>query len=268
MPTLLVCLLNFNGEDSLRGSVQSVLNQTVKPTRFVVIDNASTDKSRNIAVEMGVPVVNADNSHKFITGLNMAMYLAQDYDYLFFMQNDVELEPDCLEAMLRDCPDTCFFAQPVIYDTKWNIDNAGMDYHYPGFGERRNKKWWKGYNWERCGLVTTICFMTDSKFTEWDTRFSPAYYEDLDMYLRTKNIFTHALIPKARCVHKGNHTFSQSYKKRQISQICRMNRQRLINKHYSGLDWLLRSTVSSGLNVVKEAIDIVTHGWTLLNKRK
>lgn len=267
MPTSLLALLNFNGEDSLSGSIKSVLDQTHKPTRFVVIDNASTDKSREIAIKMGVEVVDADNAHKFITGLNVAMDLAKDYDYLFFMQNDVELEPDCLEVMLKDSPDNAFFAQPVIYDSHWNIDNAGMDYIWPGLGERRNNLWWKGYNWERCGLVTTICFMTDMK-VYWDTQFSPAYYEDLDMYLRTKDVVSHVLIPKARCIHKGNHTFSQSYQKKQISQICRMNRQRLINKHYSGLDWVIRTAMSRVLNVTKESLDIVTKSWISLNKRK
>lgn len=267
MPTLLLACLNFNGADSLRASIQSVLNQTVGPDRFVVIDNASTDDSRQIAVEMGVEVVDADNLHKFITGLNTAMDLAKDYDYLFFMQNDVTLEPDCVELMLEGCPVQNFFAQPVIHDSRWNIDNAGMDYYYPGFGLRRNKKWWKGYLWEECGLVTTICFMTDMK-VYWDTRFSPAYYEDLDIYLRTKDMVLHVLIPHARTVHIGNHTFSQSYEKTQISYICRDHREKLIKKHYHGIDREIRLAVSSGINIVAEAKDIITKWWAFLNKWK
>jgi len=239
-----VAILNYNGNDSLEESINSVLNQTLKPDRFVVIDNASVDDSRKIAINMGVEVVDADNRHKFITGLNKAIELNQDL--LFFMQNDVVLKFDCLERMLEYVPRNCsgFISQPVIYETNGKIDNAGMDYVWPGFGNRKSRKWWNGYLPQDCGLVTTICFLTSNKGMLYDTDFSPAYYEDLDWYLRTK-WYHHILIPYAKAIHKGNHTFSQTYKRKEISRICWINRNKLIRKHYSGLDRIIRTTVST-----------------------
>lgn len=262
---LTLCILNFNGNDSLRESIQSVLNQTRKPDRFVVIDNASTDDSRQIAIDMGVEVVDADNRHKFITGLNTAIGLNKDK--LFFMQNDVVLDINCLKTMIKNCKEINYFAQPVIYDTKGNIDNSGMDYIYPGMGKRRNNEWWIGHNNEECGLVTTICFMTN--ITElWDVRFSPAYYEDIDMYLQTRNYCDHLLVPKAKAIHKGNHTFSQSYKKEEISRICFINRNKLIRKHYKGIDKLLRLTVSTCLYIVAKSLRVITNRWISKNHLK
>lgn len=266
---LTVVCLNYNGNDSLRESIQSVLDQTHKPDRFVVIDNASTDGSRQIAVDIGVEIFDADNRHKFITGLNEALGLMKGLDdKLFFMQNDVVLDKECLKIMLDSSPISNFFIQPVIYDTHGNIDNAGMDYKWPGYGERRNNKWWKGTWAEECGLVTTICFMTDELHYLYDPRFSPAYYEDLDMYLMTKKFKKHYLIPHAKAIHRGNHTFSQSYKKREISNICRVNRKKLIRKHYSGLDRFIRLAVLTLLDIGKESIDIIRDWWSSHHNRK
>lgn len=221
--------------DTLRESIQSVLNQTLHPDRVIVIDNSSTDNSREIALEMGVQVVDADNKHKFITGLNTAVILNQDL--LFFMQNDVVLDKDCLKTMVQNSPHyDRFIAQPVIYQPDGEIDNAGMDYFWPGFGKRRNEKWWNGEKFQRCGLVSTICFLTNNKFIEYDTLFSPAYYEDLDFYLRTRKTFRHVLMTGAKAVHRGNHTFSQTLKKREISKICHQHRIKLVKKHYRGID--------------------------------
>lgn len=264
---LTLTILNYNGNDSLRDSIQSVLDQTHKPDRFVVIDNASTDGSRQIAVDMGVEVVDADNRFKFITGLNKALEITSDYGKLFFMQNDVVLDKGCLKTMLEHAPYSSFFAQPVIYDSNGKIDNAGMDYRWPGYGERRKTKWWEGSWNEECGLVTTICFMTSSPPPRWDIRFEPAYYEDLDMYLITKKYYKHILIPHAKAYHLGNHTFSQTYKKLEISRICRINRKKLIRKHYRGLDRMIRTAVLTLLDIGKEAFDVISEWRIFSNKR-
>lgn len=253
--------------DTLRESIQSVLDQTLKPDRFVVIDNASMDASRQIAVDMGVEVIDADNRCQFITGLNTALEMNQDL--LFFMQNDVVLDKDCLNIMNQHQSFSGFFAQPLIYDSLGNIDNAGMDYKWPGYGDRRKNKWWDDtIDNPSCGLVTTICFLTDYKGKPWDERFAPAYYEDLDMYLRTINEYDHVLLHHAKATHLGNHTFSQTYNKKQISSICRKNRKKLIDKHYSGLDWFVRTAVLTLLDIGKEAFDIIADRWRSLNNRK
>lgn len=255
---LTLTILNYNGNDTLRESIQSVLDQTVKPDRFVVIDNASTDGSRQIAIDMGVEVVDADNRHQFITGLNTALSLNEDL--LFFMQNDVTLDTQCLKTMLMDKPNyNGFIAQPVIYDTKGNIDNSGMDYRWPGYGERRKNKWWEGANYEKCGLVTTICFLINTKYLRFDKRFSPAYYEDIDFYLRGS--LYHVLIPDAKAIHKGNHSFSQTYKKKEISKICLVNRNKLIRKYYKGSDKYLRLAVSTCGYIVKQTFDKIGSRW-------
>lgn len=273
MNMLTLAILNFNGQDTLENSIDSVLNQSFKLDRFVVIDNASTDLSRGIAIRKKVEVIDADNKYKFITGLNTALDLCKER--LFFMQNDVVLDKDCIKNMMENSPYLNFMSQPVIYDELGKIDNSGMDFYWPGYGIRRNKKWWnEGNKFQKCGLVTTICFMIDSlairHHRKFDTLFEPAYYEDIDFWIRsTKKPYPaeHVLIPSAKAIHKGNHTFSQTYKKSEISNICRINRVKLINKHYTGVDRWLRLAVNSGINVTKKSIDVILSRWALRNNR-
>lgn len=260
---LTVAILNYNGMDTLRESIQSVLEQTLKPERFVVIDNASKDASRQVAVDIGIEIVDADNRFQFITGLNVALSLNQDR--LFFMQNDVVLYKDCLREMILNAPGSNFIAQPVIYDTNGNIDNSGMDIYWPGFGQRRrSEKFGPIYKNFDAGLVTTICFLTDNKTVFYDESFAPAYYEDLDFYLRTRKMLKHILIPTAKVIHEGNHTFSQTLKKKEISAICRRNRKKFINKNYRGFDRFLRLTVTTCLDVVKKPFDVIRN-WRIMD---
>jgi GT2 family glycosyltransferase len=249
---LTVAILNYNGADTLEESIKSVSAQTRKPDRFVVIDNASTDGSWKIAEDYGVEVVFADNEFKFITGLNTAINL--NAGFLFFMQNDVILDKNCLEFMMQDCPSDHFIAQPVIYQTDGDIDNAGMDIYWPGYGERRHNRWWGDFDYQNCGLVTTICFLTDNKSVYYDELFYPAYYEDLDFAMRTRPYMKHVLIPSASAIHKGNHTFSQTMKVSQIKTVCYLNRLKFVRKHYTGLD--------RGLRVL--AIRVIRFGSNLL----
>lgn len=109
--------------------------------------------------------------------------------------------------------------------------------------------------------------MTDNKYVFYGVEFAPAYYEDLDFYLRTNKVMTHLLIPTAKAVHKGNHTFSQTLKKPQISALCRKNRRKLIRKHYVGIDRWLRLTVTTCLDIVKETFDVIRYRRIFPNDR-
>jgi glycosyltransferase involved in cell wall biosynthesis len=48
MPKLTVLMTVYNGEDYLRETIESILNQTYKDFKFLILDNASSDSSREI----------------------------------------------------------------------------------------------------------------------------------------------------------------------------------------------------------------------------
>jgi len=55
MPKLTVLMTVYNGEDYLPDTVASILNQTYKDFKFLILDNASTDKSREVILSFEDP---------------------------------------------------------------------------------------------------------------------------------------------------------------------------------------------------------------------
>ena len=93
---------NHQGERLLRDCLESVRGQTRPPSAVVVVDGASTDRSVEVAAELGARVLRAPNR-----GLGFLYNLgarAVDADYVLCSNNDVAYEPECL-AHLADALD-------------------------------------------------------------------------------------------------------------------------------------------------------------------
>ena len=98
---------------------------------------------------------------------------------------------------------------------------------------------------DRTFCFATTCFLSSwdtlSKIGEFDTNFSPAYYEDVDYSIRARKKGVKLIVAKdAIAYHRANFSFSKVMKKREISDVCSKNRQYLINKHYKGIDRFTR----------------------------
>ena len=160
--------------------------------------------------------------------------------------------------------------QPVFIRKGHGIDNAGMKLSWPGYGLgiHRIKH---SYTYET-DVATSITFIAPKEVFDivgyYDEKFSPAYMEDVDWSIRSKKMgVRHFVCPSANVMHRHNESFSKEYSKLGISNICRKNRQYLIRKHYRGLDRIIRTAVSSTLDVGKKAIDIITDRWVTPNNR-
>jgi GT2 family glycosyltransferase len=68
----------------------------------VVVDNASRDSSREIAVRTGVRVIEEAENRGFAGGCNRGfMELAADHDFIAFLNPDVEVNPSCIEGCVQ-----------------------------------------------------------------------------------------------------------------------------------------------------------------------
>ena len=247
MDTLSTCILNFNGKDYLEKCLKSVpLSIAGIRLEKILIDNASTDESWKIADKYGFSVVHADNKHKFITGLNKAIESSHGR-YFLFSQADLWFKQDAIRNLIKS---TLLIkrgvVQPVIYSENGAIDNAGMNWIWPGYGIRRLKKT-NGFLYET-DIATTITFMTTrnvlDKVGPFDTELSPAYYEDVDYALRCRGFgLRHYICSKASVVHNHTTSFSKLYSKKDLSNICFKNRLYVVKKHYKGFDRCLRCKV-------------------------
>ncbi len=93
---------NHQGERLLRDCLESVHAQTRAPSAVVVVDGGSTDRSVEVAGELGASVLRAENRGLgFLYNLGARMVEAE---YVLLSNNDVAYEADCL-AHLADALD-------------------------------------------------------------------------------------------------------------------------------------------------------------------
>lgn len=102
MTLVSIYITNFNYERFIRQSIESVLNQTFQDFELFIIDDGSTDQSRNIIEDyrsnLKVTIIYQKNKGLNATN-NVAMYAASGK---YFMRLDADdfLEPNALETMV------------------------------------------------------------------------------------------------------------------------------------------------------------------------
>jgi len=104
-PLISVIVLNYNGAHWLRKCLDSLGQQTIfSQLEILVADNASPDKSDLLAAELmsgwtNGRVIQHGANLGFCEGNNRAAKQAKG-EFLFFLNNDTWLEPDCLEKLV------------------------------------------------------------------------------------------------------------------------------------------------------------------------
>ena len=100
-PDVDIVIVNWNGRDYLPAALAALKRSTV-PVRIVVVDNASTDASREYlrSAHPDVEVIALDINCGYAGGANAGLRHV-DGRYALVMNPDVLLAPDCIEA-LRD----------------------------------------------------------------------------------------------------------------------------------------------------------------------
>lgn len=106
-PLLSVIIINYNGAPWLQRCLDSLHRQTLfDQVEIIVADNASPDHSENLAAGLmrgwrnGRTLQHGSNLG-YSQGNNQAARQARGR-YLFFLNNDTWLEPDCLERLVRE----------------------------------------------------------------------------------------------------------------------------------------------------------------------
>ena len=105
-PSVSIIILNYNGARWLDRCLGSLRSQTVfDRIEVIVADNASPDGSADVAARLmegwgNGRVLRFDRNLGFCEGNNEAARTASG-EYLFFLNNDTWLEPDCLAVLLE-----------------------------------------------------------------------------------------------------------------------------------------------------------------------
>ncbi|WP_022760426.1 glycosyltransferase [Butyrivibrio sp. AD3002] len=103
MSKVSICIPVFNGEDTIRDTIQSALNQTYQDIEIVVIDNHSTDKTVDI-----VKGINDDRIVLYENETNLGMagnwnecLKKAKGEYIHFLCADDKLRRSCVEKKMK-----------------------------------------------------------------------------------------------------------------------------------------------------------------------
>jgi GT2 family glycosyltransferase len=211
-PAVCVYIPNLNGGDRLRRTLESLGGQS-RPAPVVVVDNGSSDDSPGVAErEFGARVVRLDRNVGFGNALNLGVR-EHPAERLVFVNNDVECEPQFLEALAEASGNETMVAGVLLqFDVSNLIDSAGVaaddtlfawDYLHgqpvanvsdaaPPLGPTGGAALFAGDAFESVGGFDARIF---------------AYLEDLDLALRLRLAGVGCnLAPEARALHRHSST--------------------------------------------------------------
>ncbi len=140
-----VIIVNYNGGTMLRDCLRALERQTRKPSRVLVMDNASTDGSVEDCrplfpwVEFHVLAKNVG----FARANNLGVDLVSDCSRVALLNPDAFAQPSWLEAFARRAsqfPDTSTFASCMLWAQDTSIvDGAGDAYRVDGLAWPRHQ---------------------------------------------------------------------------------------------------------------------------------
>jgi len=246
---LSVIVLNYNGAQWLRRCLESLAAQSLfRRLEVIVADNASPDGSLQVAQDILASwsngrVIQHGQNLGFAEGNNRAAHAARG-DFLFFLNNDTWLEPDCLERLLemtRRGGAAAATPEVLDYDTDafQSLGAGGFDVF--GFPTDR-RRWAEPVELlmpEGCGyLIRRVEF---ERLGGFDAQFF-MYAEELDLSWRLWIAGGKAIgVPGARLHHVGSAQVGSSAAGWRTSDSKRYyaNRNALLVMLKNGRDLLL-----------------------------
>lgn len=208
---VLAVVLNWNGQDLTSQCLEHLRRQNYPALDLLVVDNGSTDRSLENLKEGGLrehEILSLNTNLGFSGGMNQGIRKAQadNYAYVWLLNNDAFPDPDCLSALVRllDQNPMTGMVTPRL------VGADGLDQHVGGrlqangcdndwvFADEPFPTgiWITG----TAPLVRVSCLnevgVLDEKFF--------AYWEDVDLSFRCLLAgWELKCEPSARCVHLG-----------------------------------------------------------------
>jgi GT2 family glycosyltransferase len=144
-PAVTVAILTYNGVELLDTVLASLARQSYGDSRTVVIDNGSTDGTGAWLAERwpDVVLVSLPENVGVTAGLNRCLAAAAGSEFVLLLNNDVELEPDCLEellgALVTDAQAGVAQAKLLDFSRRELLDGTGDSYSWAGVAHRRGQ---------------------------------------------------------------------------------------------------------------------------------
>ncbi len=213
-----VLIVNWNAGAYLPSALSALAQQSRPADRIVVVDNASTDGSREaIAQSAGVELIALDENVGFAAGNNIGAEAVADCDWLAFLNPDAFPQPDWLERLMRAVEEhpgiTMFASELRLASDPSKLDGAGDAYHVSGLPWRIAHGELAPTNdavprevFSPCGAAALVHRDTFNEAHGFDPTFF-CYLEDVDLAFRLRLLGHRCLyVPGAVVHHVGSGT--------------------------------------------------------------
>lgn len=258
-PLVSVIILNHNGKDHLEACFTSIINQNYPDTEIIMVDNGSSDGSVELVKEKfpQVKVVQLKSNQGFADGNNRGIRQAEG-NYLFILNNDTELDKNCILEMVKVAeskPDAAAIAPKMkMFYLRNFLNSMGNTVEPAGWGSDNFIGYLDWGQFDHYNEVFSACFgavLLPKKVVDQvgllDKQYS-FYYEDTDWCYRARlqgfKIYT---APQSVVYHKFSATMG-AMPPRKLRLVVR-NRLRYTWKNLS-----LKRALRFTLNYLKEDI--------------
>src|SRR5262245_20563129 len=202
--TVAVVIVNWNSGDLLRRCLEALAQQTRRPDKVIVVDNASGDDSLNSAREVlqalqtrhDAELIRLHENVGFAKANNIALRAALQFDAIALLNPDAFPEPEWLEALVAAAgrhPDVVAFASQMRLDASPDrLDGAGDSYHVSGRawrnGHRMSSSDWPAEDCEVFAPCAAAALYRREAFEDvggFDEQYF-CYFEDIDLGFRLR----------------------------------------------------------------------------------
>ena len=216
-----VVIPNYNGMKYLPRCLDSLARQTLKGMKVLVVENGSTDGSREfLQGRPEVSVLYQEENLGFAGGVNAGIRAA-DTPYVILLNNDTEAFPGFAEALLREIRRSprifSVSARMLRIQDPSEIDDAGDLMSLPGWAFQRGQGEKKERYGESCDVFSACAgaaiYRREALLSLglFDERHF-AYLEDLDLSWRAKRAgYWNRYCPAAEVLHYGSATSGSRY---------------------------------------------------------
>lgn len=229
---LTIIIPNYNGLRFLKDCIKSLENQTYKEYKLLVVDNDSTDGSREWLREKNIETLFLDKNYGFAGGCNRGLEIVNT-PYVILLNNDTIVFSDYVENLLKaiDGEKNIFSVSALMINAyeKNLVDDAGDGLNLFGFayqiGVGENIKYYnrKKEVFSACAgaaiynmkILREIGFFDELHF---------AYLEDIDLGFRARlHSYKNLYEPSAKVYHLGSATSGSKYNSFKVKLAARNN---------------------------------------------
>ena len=246
-----VVIPTYDRDDLLESCLEHVARQTLPPARIIIIDNGT----RNIMPEFlrkfePLDWIPLSGNRGTAIAFNLGIGAAKQCEYVFLLNNDVEMEAECLSHLVQALEQDRTYSAAVPKLLRWSdpryLDGVGDEILLGGGAYRVGNGELDAGQYDESGPVFSACaaaaLYRTSLFEDigcFDEDFF-AYREDVDLGLRAQLRGHRCLyVPAARAHHRGGATLGSPFHSETIRLSTRNQILAIIKNYPSSMIWRL-----------------------------